>query len=121
MRIQAREDGRTRGAAATAIIEMRKPQSLLSQSIDIGRFNLAAKTADIGIAHVVGKQHDNIRSVLCTGSHNTTDQQDQGDKRQTNEFLNRGFQFHGRSNLVRVSGVGNGTQANGSQNRPIAV
>ena len=50
----------TRGTAASGVIEVREPETADGQRIKIRRGNLAAEAADIGIAHIVGEDDDDV-------------------------------------------------------------
>ena len=50
MRVQARQQRRPRGAAARETIHLREARAACRQSVEIGRCDLGAEAADIGVA-----------------------------------------------------------------------
>ena len=65
MRIEAGEQRGTRGAAAGRVVELREPQAALCQRVQIRRVDLAAVATDVGKAHVIGKNVNNVRRSGC--------------------------------------------------------
>ena len=64
MRIKACEEAGTCGARASAIIELCESQSASGKGVDVGCGNLAAIAADIGIAHIVGHDEEDVRTLV---------------------------------------------------------
>lgn len=63
MRVEAGQQTRAAGAAACAVVELAKAQAVFRQGIDIRRRDLAAVTTDVGIAKVIGKDYNDVRSA----------------------------------------------------------
>ena len=64
MTIESCYDASPRRSAAGAIIELRKHQSVVGQSIEIWRIDLASLEADIGIPQIVGKDNQNVWAII---------------------------------------------------------
>ena len=73
MRMQSRHQGRTRRAAERTVVELREPQAVRGQAVQIRRLDLAAVAAEVGVAHVIRENNDDVRytvdfrrsSLLC--------------------------------------------------------
>ena len=64
MTIESCYDASPRRSAAGAIIELRKHQPVVGQSIEIWRIDLASLEADIGIPQIVGKDNQNVWAII---------------------------------------------------------
>jgi hypothetical protein len=60
VRVQAREQRRARGAAARGVIELRAAQAAGGQAIEVGCLDFAAIAADIGEAHVIVEDQNDV-------------------------------------------------------------
>ncbi len=70
MRVQTGQHRCARGTAARRIVELREAQAVARQPVEVGRFDLAAVAAEVGIAHVVVEDENNVRlahfgSIRC--------------------------------------------------------
>ena len=63
MRVEAGEERGARGTAAGGIVEVREAQAAGGERIEIGRGDLAAEAADVGIAHIVGEDEDDVGAL----------------------------------------------------------
>ena len=70
-------------AATSGVVELREPQSVLGQTVEVGGFNFAAVAADVGPSHIIGHHDDYIWTALA-------DRQCGAKKKQTKQ----GFNFH---------------------------
>ena len=65
MGIEPREQAGTSGTRASAIIELREPESLGSQRINVGCRNLTTIATDVGIPHIICHNENDIRAFVC--------------------------------------------------------
>ncbi len=61
MGIEPGQQRRARGAASARVVELREAQPLFGQTVQHGCLDLATVAADVGIAHVVRHDNDDIR------------------------------------------------------------
>src|SRR5699024_5804599 len=61
--VQTREQRCPRGAAPRRVVELGQGSSPGCEAVDLGGLDLAAEASDIGEAHVVGEDEDDIRPV----------------------------------------------------------
>ena len=61
VRIQSGEQRRARRTAATCVVELREAHAAGRKCVDVRRRNLAAIAPDVGEAHVVDEDDDDIR------------------------------------------------------------
>ena len=66
---------RPRRAAEGTVVELREPDAFRRQPIQVRRLNLAAVAAEIGKAHVVGQDDDDVRAVGGTAIRDDARQQ----------------------------------------------
>ena len=52
-------------AATSGVVELREPQSVLGQTVEVGGFNLTAVAADVGPSHIIGHHDDDIWTALA--------------------------------------------------------
>ena len=60
VRVVAGEKFGPGGVAFGGVVELREPQTVFSQLVEIGGLNLPAVTTDIGIAHVVDHDENEV-------------------------------------------------------------
>ena len=65
MRMQAGQQRGARRAAAGGVVELRIAQAVGRQSIQIGRLDFAAVTADVGKSHVIVEDDQDVGAVGC--------------------------------------------------------
>ena len=65
--IHAGEQRAARGAAATAVVELRETHSVVGEAVDVGRVDLAAEAAEVRVAHVIDHDEHDVRpfGLLC--------------------------------------------------------
>ena len=61
MRVETGEQARPRGAAAGGVVALGEPQAVCRQGIEVRRGDLAAVAAQVGEAHVIDQDHDDVR------------------------------------------------------------
>lgn len=64
MGIEACQQACSGGTGASAIVELREAKPSSGQSIDIGCRNLASVASNVGIAHVVSHDEQNVRTLV---------------------------------------------------------
>ena len=62
VRMQAGQQRGARRAAARGVVELREAQAVGGEAVEVGRVDLAAVAADVGVAHVVVEDQDDVRS-----------------------------------------------------------
>ena len=67
VRIDAREQHRSRGRATRVRVEVREAHAILRQRVEIRRPDLTAERAHVGKPHVISQDNDNIRFAGCVG------------------------------------------------------
>jgi hypothetical protein len=60
VRIEAGEQARPRRATARGVVELREAEAVGGECVECGRVDLAAVAAEIGEAHVVGEDDDDV-------------------------------------------------------------
>jgi hypothetical protein len=60
MLVKSGKQAGTGWAASGSIVKLAKPNSLLCEFVEIGSWYFAAKTPDVGKAHIVGHDQDNV-------------------------------------------------------------
>ena len=60
MRIEAGEEGGPRGRAARGVVKLREAQAALREGVEVRRRNFGAVGAEVGEAHVVGEDDDDV-------------------------------------------------------------
>ncbi len=59
VRIQSGNQASPSGTATPCVVELREPEPVLGEGIDVGSLHFAAKTSDVRVAHVVDHhEHD---------------------------------------------------------------
>ena len=64
MRMESRHQGRPRRAAERTVVELREAHAAGGQAVQIRRLDLAAVTAEVGVAQVIGQDQHDVRP-LC--------------------------------------------------------
>ena len=60
VRVESGEEGGAGGAAAAGIVELGEAHAVGSEGVEIGGFDFASVAADVGVAHVIGHDEDDI-------------------------------------------------------------
>lgn len=60
MRVEAGEEGASRRAAAAGVVELREAEAVAGELVEVGRVDFAAIASDVGEAHVIGHDEDDI-------------------------------------------------------------
>ena len=60
LRVGAGEDRTAGRPAASGVIALCEPQAASREAVEVGRVDLAAVTAKIGIAEIIGQDHDHV-------------------------------------------------------------
>ena len=63
MGMESRHQCGTRRAAEGTVVELRESQTAFGQSVQIRRLDLAAVTAEVGVAQVIRHDHDDVRPL----------------------------------------------------------
>src|SRR5207248_11128909 len=50
-------------------VELREAQALARQPVEVGRLDLAAVAAEVGVAHVVVQDQHDVRLLACHSTH----------------------------------------------------
>ena len=61
VRVESGEEGGAGGATAGRIVKLGEAHSVGGEGVEIGGFDLAAVATDVGVAHVVGHDDDDVR------------------------------------------------------------
>ena len=56
------------GAAAGGVVELGEAHAAAREAIQIGGVDLASIAAEIGVAHVVGQDEEDVRTLVCRGA-----------------------------------------------------
>src|SRR4051812_24176856 len=63
MRIKSSHERSARGTATSRVVELRKPQSVRGELIEIGRLDFRPVTAEVRETHVVGHDENDVRTA----------------------------------------------------------
>lgn len=67
VRVEPRKNRGAGRAAAGSVVNLSEAQAVGSEAVDVRCIDFATETADIGKAHIVGKNDDDV-GLLCRGS-----------------------------------------------------
>ena len=98
---QSRQQRRSCFAALGVVVKVCQPQPASGEPIQMRRRDLAAKATEIRVAHVIANDHDDVRSIVGTGS--LCKHQQRCDRDRENKTIHGCFSFDRR--LAKFDGL----------------